>query len=217
MSSNLRHGPKCPDVTPRACDSLTKRVIDIVGSLFLILATAPVLILACIAVAVTSPGAVIFVQNRWGLNERWFRCYKLRSMYAVPVQSNAIDAPDTQTCILEKRQDDPRVTPVGAFLRRTSIDELPQLFNVLKGDMSLVGPRPLVIKMMNAFPEVRSWRCAVRPGITGLWQLRHRHNNTTVFHMIDDDLEYIQTFSISLDIKILVATVPAIFRAAGAY
>lgn len=111
---------------------------------------------------------------------------------------------------------DPRVTSLGRWLRRTSIDELPQLFNVLRGDMSFVGPRPLVLPMLEPFHEARAARCAVRPGITGLWQIRNRHNNTHVCHMIADDTEYIRNFSIALDMRILLATPGEVLKGTGA-
>ncbi len=155
------------------------------------------------------------MQKRWGLNERPFTCYKLRSMY--PTQQAVSDPQILGPGVLHKPKHDARVTPVGTFLRRTSIDELPQLFIVLAGDMSLVGPRPLVLHMMESVPEIRSWRCAVKPGITGLWQLRNRQYNTSVLDMVQDDLEYIENFSVILDLKILIATIPAVVRGNGAH
>jgi exopolysaccharide production protein ExoY len=192
-----------------------KRVIDVAGAMILISFTWPLILLSAIAIGLTSCGGVMFAQKRWGLSERHFRCYKLRSMY---VSQPSADAPQTSgPGVLHKPKNDARITPVGSFLRRTSIDELPQLFNVLLGDMSLVGPRPLVLQMMDSFPEIRRWRCAMRPGITGLWQVRNRLNNTSVLDMVEDDLEYIENFSVILDLKILVATIPAVVRGNGAY
>jgi lipopolysaccharide/colanic/teichoic acid biosynthesis glycosyltransferase len=119
--------------------------------------------------------------------------------------------------ILLKMKDDPRVTPIGAFLRRSSIDELPQLFNVLIGDMSIVGPRPLMIHMMEPFPEIRAVRSVVRPGLTGLWQIRNRANNTSVTDMIADDTEYIANIGLLLDLRILLATPWELIRGTGAH
>jgi lipopolysaccharide/colanic/teichoic acid biosynthesis glycosyltransferase len=118
---------------------------------------------------------------------------------------------------LLKLQNDPRVTRVGALLRKTSIDELPQLLNVLRGEMSLVGPRPLIIHMLEPFPEIREVRCVMRPGITGLWQIRHREFNTSVMDMIADDAEYIAHFSLLLDLQVLLATPWAVIRGNGAH
>ena len=118
--------------------------------------------------------------------------------------------------VLAKSEDDPRITRAGRFLRRTSIDELPQLWNVLTGDMSLIGPRPLIPFMLAPYPELRRVRCTVRPGLTGLWQVSTRSDNTTALAMADADLEYIATRSLRGDLSILVRTVPAILKGSGA-
>jgi lipopolysaccharide/colanic/teichoic acid biosynthesis glycosyltransferase len=107
---------------------------------------------------------------------------------------------------------DPRIGKVGQCLRKFSIDELPQLWNVLWGDMSLIGPRPLPLAMLQDFPEVRAMRSGVRPGISGLWQVRHRTKNASVLDMVDDDLEYIRNFSLRLDLEIALATLPRIIE-----
>jgi lipopolysaccharide/colanic/teichoic acid biosynthesis glycosyltransferase len=119
--------------------------------------------------------------------------------------------------ILDKRKDDQRITKIGSFLRRMSIDELPQLFNVLRGDMSLVGPRPLIPFMLEPFPEIKLIRCKVLPGVTGLWQVKSRKQNTTVLDMINYDLEYIRKVKISFDIYLLFLTILAIIDRDGAY
>ena len=121
-----------------------------------------------------------------------------------------------KTGTLIKLKEDPRLTPIGSFIRKTSIDELPQLFNVLKGDMSLVGPRPLVLHMMQPYPTIRRVRCMVRPGVTGLWQIRERANNTSVIVMMPHDLDYLRNYSLWLDIRILLATLPAVLWGTGA-
>lgn len=194
-----------------------KRLIDVVGSLVLMLVLLPLFLIAALLVGCTSPGGVIFAQKRWGLRERHFVCYKLRSMH---INADPLEMGRQKGVIsgeLLKLRNDPRVTPFGSLIRKWSIDELPQLFNVLRGDMSLVGPRPLVLHMMAPYPEIRKWRCAVRPGITGLWQLRNRENNTSVLHMVRDDLEYIDKWSLSLDLRILIATLPAVLHGRGAH
>jgi exopolysaccharide production protein ExoY len=121
-----------------------------------------------------------------------------------------------KTGMLLKLKEDPRLTAVGGFIRNTSLDELPQLFNVLKGDMSLVGPRPLVLHMMQPYPKVRQVRCMMRPGITGLWQIRDRANNISVITQMPHDIEYLLKFSVLLDIRILLATPAAVLWGAGA-
>lgn len=118
--------------------------------------------------------------------------------------------------VLTKSDNAPRVTAIGKFLRRTSLDELPQLWNVLQGDMSLVGPRPLIPFMLKPYPELRAARCAVRPGITGLWQISKRDDNTNALSMAKEDLEYIATRSVLGNIGIMLRTVPAILRGSGA-
>lgn len=196
-----------------------KRLIDILFSFLLIVLLLPVLVIAFLAVRLSSKGPFLFSQPRWGLNEEHFQCYKVRSMYID--QAARLAQPQSeeekQSGLLQKMKNDPRVTPVGAFLRRTSIDELPQLFNVLLGDMSIVGPRPLMIHMMQPYGEIRAVRCVVRPGLTGLWQIRHRANNTSVMQMIQDDVEYIKNLSLLLDFKILCATPGELLRGTGAH
>jgi exopolysaccharide production protein ExoY len=121
-----------------------------------------------------------------------------------------------QQGLLFKTRNDPRVTRVGALLRKTSIDELPQLLNVVRGEMSVVGPRPLVPHMLDPFPELRRIRSQVRPGITGLWQVSARHLNTSALQMAPYDLEYIKKFSLWLDLRILLKTPAAVLLAKGA-
>jgi lipopolysaccharide/colanic/teichoic acid biosynthesis glycosyltransferase len=118
--------------------------------------------------------------------------------------------------VLSKSENDPRVTRVGKWLRRTSIDELPQLWNVFRGDMALVGPRPLLPFMLEPYPDLRRVRCAVRPGLTGLWQVSKREDNTSALSMAREDLEYVATRSVSGDVRIMARTVPAIVRGSGA-
>jgi exopolysaccharide biosynthesis polyprenyl glycosylphosphotransferase len=194
-----------------------KRVLDTVGaSLFLVL-LSPVLLVAALAVKLTSPGPVIFSQLRFGLNRRQFRMYKFRTMVlgAEALQAtlegrNEADGP------VFKIRDDPRVTPVGRFLRRASIDELPQLVNVLWGHMSLVGPRPLPPRDVHRFTEAALLRrFSIRPGITCLWQISGR-SNLGFDEWIRLDLKYIDEWSLGLDLRILARTAPAVLRGDGA-
>jgi lipopolysaccharide/colanic/teichoic acid biosynthesis glycosyltransferase len=133
------------------------------------------------------------------------------------VKDHVVALANQEKGILYKVKNDSRVTWVGKIIRKTSIDELPQLFNVLFGDMSIIGPRPLVPFMLKNMPEFTDIRCLVRPGITGLWQIRDRVNNTSAKFMIKHDVEYIENYSLLLDAKILLATPVVVFKAEGAY
>lgn len=190
-----------------------KRLFDILAAAALIALLSPLIALVAILIRLESEGPVLFSQKRWGLNGRMFRCFKLRSMYT---QAEAEPRDAARDGVLRKMAGDPRVTRVGRFIRKTSIDELPQLWNVLVGDMSLVGPRPLVPHMLEPYPDVRSLRCRVRPGITGLWQVNDRANNTHVFAMLPYDAEYVRSVNLWLDARILVQTVRVVIRGAGA-
>ncbi len=195
-----------------------KRLIDIVGSFILIVVLAPFLLATAIAVKLTSVGPIFYSHKRWALDQGHFMCLKFRSMRTD--QDKVVNQEQLKEIeksgVLLKLKKDPRLTPVGGIIRKTSIDELPQLWNVLKGDMSLVGPRPLVLHMMQPYPKVRRVRCTMRPGISGLWQIRDRENNTSVIGMMPHDVEYLLNFNVWLDIKILLATLPAVLWGTGA-
>jgi exopolysaccharide biosynthesis polyprenyl glycosylphosphotransferase len=194
-----------------------KRVIDFCLALIALIAVSPVMLLAAALIKITSPGSVFFTQKRIGQNKRRFTIYKFRSM--------AVDAEDRMrnmehlnevTGPVFKIKQDPRITPVGKFLRKTSIDELPQLFNVLKGDMSLVGPRPLPIRDYEGFNQ--DWhrrRFSVRPGITCLWQVNGR-SSIPFEKWMELDMQYIDKWSLWLDLKILARTIPAVLKGFGA-
>jgi exopolysaccharide biosynthesis polyprenyl glycosylphosphotransferase len=194
-----------------------KRVIDIFGALLLLIASAPILAVAALAVKLTSPGPVLFSQERCGLNRKHFRIFKVRTMVvnAEHLQQkyeslNELDGP------VFKIRLDPRVTPVGRFLRKSSIDELPQLWNVLMGDMSLVGPRPLALRdFLRIDDGGHLRRFSMKPGLTCLWQISGR-NNTGFEQWIRKDLEYIDCWSLLLDASILLRTLPAVLCGRGA-
>jgi len=194
-----------------------KRAMDIVGAGLLLLLTSPLLIAAGIAIKLTSSGPVLFSQDRYGLHRRRFRMFKLRSMVVdAEVLQAQLEGENELGGPVFKIKQDPRVTKVGAFLRKTSIDELPQLWNVLTGDMSLVGPRPLAVRdvlLIEDSAQLR--RFSVLPGITCIWQMSGR-NNTDFANWIRQDLEYIDSWSILLDIKILIGTIPAVLWGKGA-
>ncbi len=196
---------------------LVKRLFDLaLGSVLLVLA-APVMAAIAIAIKLDSPGPVIFKQQRVGEGGKLFTFYKFRSMYVDAEErlQEVIHYTDDGK-VLFKRRDDPRVTRVGRFIRATSLDELPQLFNVLKGDMSLVGPRPELPWLVDRYEPWQLRRFAVPQGITGWWQVNGRSNKPMHLHT-EDDLYYIQHYSLWLDIKILWMTIGAVLRRVGAF
>jgi len=197
--------------------AIFKRAFDVTVSALLLILLSPILIAAAIAIKLTSPGPIFFLQERVGLNKRKFKIFKLRTMvHNAERLIAALEKYNEASGPVFKIKDDPRITPIGKFLRRSSIDELPQLLNVLKGDMSLVGPRPLPVRDYKGFNE--DWqrrRFSVRPGITCLWQVNGRSAISFDQWMLLD-LQYMDEWSLWLDFKILVKTVPAVFRGAGA-
>ena len=189
-----------------------KRYFDLILTTVLLIATIPILLIAAVLIKISSKGPVLYKQQRVGIYGTLFVCYKLRTMYYMAKESErSRKSFDKINGILNKRSDDPRITRIGSFLRRTSIDELPQLYNVLRGDMSLVGPRPLIPFMLEPFPEIILKRCKVLPGITGLWQVKARKKNTKVHEMINYDLEYISKARFTFDLYILFLTIFVVF------
>jgi len=196
---------------------LAKRMLDIALSSALLLFLSPLFLVTAFLIMITSPGPVFFVQERVGLNKRRFRLYKFRTMLkdAELKQSELEDLNEVSGPVF-KIKDDPRITFIGKLLRKTSIDELSQLINVLKGDMSLVGPRPLPVRDYNGFDQ--DWhrrRFSVRPGITCLWQVDGR-SDIPFEKWMELDMEYIDNWSLWLDIRILAKTIPAVTRGSGA-
>ena len=194
-----------------------KRVVDVALAAPLLLLASPVLLLAMALVKLTSRGPAIFVQKRIGHGCGELGMYKVRTMVE---GADKLEGALAETCrdrTFLKIENDPRVTRVGRVLRKLSIDELPQLYNVLRGDMSLVGPRPLLPCDFRRFPKQEQMRrFAVRPGITGLWQVSGRSRCSDA-ERIRLDLEYVDRRSIWLDLRILARTVPVVFSARGAY
>lgn len=202
----------------RSFDLAVKQVLDYAGGVGLLVLGSPLFLLCALLIRLTSGGPVIFRQQRAGLNGRPFVMYKFRSMRpgAEDAQGelaarNEMDGP------VFKLRDDPRVTPLGRFLRRHSLDELPQLWNVLRGEMSLVGPRPLPLDEVARFADTaQRRRLSVKPGLTCLWQIRGRNDIASFEDWVRLDLEYIDQWSLWLDLKILFATVPvALFGRGG--
>jgi len=197
--------------------AMIKRIVDCLFSTMLLVVLAPLFLVIAALVRLTSPGPVFFRQIRVGLNKRKFSIYKFRTMVADAEQlQDQLLAMNEMTGPAFKIKKDPRVTPLGRILRNTSIDELPQLFNVLKGDMSLVGPRAMSLRDYQLFDQ--DWqrrRFSVKPGITCLWQILGR-NSIPFEKWMELDMQYIDTWSLWLDLKILARTVPAVLRGTGA-
>ncbi len=195
-----------------------KRGIDVLGSTLGLVLLSPLLLLVAALVKLTSPGPVLYPWRVLGYRARPFVGYKFRTMVA-DAESRKADVMqyNEMTGPVFKMRNDPRVTRIGRWLRKFSIDELPQLWSVLKGDMSLVGPRP---PSAEEFAEFESWqrgKLAVRPGITCLWQVNGRSRIADFEHWMELDREYVQTWSLWLDLRILARTLPAVLRGHGAY
>ena len=194
-----------------------KRIIDILVAGALMVLLAPVFLSICLAIRLGSRGSILFVQERIGLNKRRFPLYKFRTMVADAESRQAdLEHLNEASGPVFKIQNDPRITKLGGFLRRTSLDELPQLTNVFLGDMSLVGPRPLPVRDYEGFSE--DWhrrRFSIRPGLTCLWQIQGR-SKVTFERWMELDMQYIDEWSLWLDMKILAKTVPVVIRGTGA-
>jgi exopolysaccharide biosynthesis polyprenyl glycosylphosphotransferase len=194
-----------------------KRMLDVTVAVLALLLFSPILVAAAVAIKLSSPGSVFFLQERIGINKRRFKIYKFRTMVPQAEQLMAsIEKNNEATGPVFKMRNDPRITPIGKLLRKSSVDELPQLFNVLKGDMSLVGPRPLPVRDFKGFNE--DWqrrRFSVKPGITCLWQVNGRSGISFDQWMLLD-LKYMDEWSLWLDLKILAKTVPAVIKGEGA-
>src|SRR4249920_3707690 len=194
-----------------------KRVMDIVASALAIVVLTPVLLSVALLIMLTSRGPIFYVQERVGRDGGPFRMLKFRSMYRDAHERRSEHAEQNiHQGPIFKIRDDPRITPVGRAIRRLSIDELPQFFNVLMGNMSLVGPRPALPEEFLEYTERESQRLLVKPGVTCIWQVSGR-SDVDFDTWIDMDLEYIETWSVRLDLKLLVKTVPAVLSGRGAY
>ena len=186
---------------------IVKRVIDVLGSLVGMLLFPPISIIIIIIIKIEDGGPIIFKQQRVGKNNKLFYIYKFRSMNIhAEKQKHQIMQQNEMDGAMFKIQYDPRVTKFGKFLRKRSLDEVPQLFNVLMGDMSLVGPRPPIVEEFKQYTDYQKQRLLVLPGLTGLWQISGR-NHLTFDEMINLDLKYIKNPSIVLDIKIMLVTI----------
>jgi len=214
MDVNVNKTRNCEMVEPKKgiIYLFFKRTIDILGSGIGLIILSPIFILVALAVKIEDPkGKVFFVQERCGKNNKLFKMYKFRSMI-----SNAEELLGELICENEmdgpvfKIKEDPRITRVGRFIRKTSIDELPQLFNILMGDMSIVGPRPAIPHEVAEYNEYQKQRLLVKPGLTCIWQVSGR-NSIGFDEWIDMDLEYIEKRNLWMDIKLIFKTVGVLF------
>jgi exopolysaccharide biosynthesis polyprenyl glycosylphosphotransferase len=205
--------------TPRyeGADRFLKRAFDVIVSAGLLLVLAVPLLIVAVLIVSTSPGGVFFAHERIGKHGRPFQMLKFRSMVADAEArlEKLLEAQGTENRPLFKIDNDPRITPVGSFLRRYSIDEIPQLINVLRGDMSLVGPRPQVAKEVALYDNAASRRLFVEPGMTGLWQVSGR-SNLTWEESLRLDLYYVENWSLTADLSIMARTVRAVLAKDGA-
>jgi len=193
-----------------------KRGLDLLVGCLLLALALPVLALAALAIKATSPGPVLFRQLRCGLNGRRFLVLKLRTMYAdAEKRKRELQHLNEVSGPVFKIRNDPRITPVGRFLRRFSIDELPQLWNVIRGEMSLVGPRPPIPAEVAQYETFERRRLSMRPGLTCLWQVNGR-SEIEFDEWVRLDLQYIDDWSLTQDLRILAQTVPAVLRGTGA-
>jgi lipopolysaccharide/colanic/teichoic acid biosynthesis glycosyltransferase len=199
---------------------LLKRILDLVLAAAMLVCLSPLIVVLGVAVVLSSPGPLLYGQRRLGRYGRSFRCFKFRSMFAdaekrlandpvlrAEYVRNGYKLPDGQ---------DPRITPLGRWLRRTSLDELPQLWNVIRGDMSLVGPRPIVPDEIHHYKQDRQMLLLLKPGITGLWQVSGR-SNLAYPERTNLELEYVERWTLRRDIGILLRTVPAVLAQRGAH
>lgn len=197
------------------------RALDVIFALSALLVFAPLMLMLALFIAILDPGPIFFAHKRIGLGGREFYCLKFRSM--------AVDAEQRLQALLasderareewaqdQKLRNDPRITSIGQFLRKSSLDELPQLFNVLRGEMSLVGPRPIVRNEVPRYGRYFEHYCAVRPGITGLWQISGR-NDVSYRRRVAFDVTFTRLLSTGLYLRILVATVPSVLMQRGTY
>jgi len=198
-------------------DSVLKRTIDLLGTLALLVVFAPLMLIIALMIRLDSKGPIIFAQKRIGRNGREFIAYKFRTMRVGADEEKAtLNGLNEAKGPLFKIRNDPRRTRVGRWIRRSSMDELPQFFNVLRGEMSLVGPRPALPEEVEQYQEWHKRRLEIAPGVTGLWQVSGR-NDLIFDEMVMLDIYYIENWTPWSDIWILLRTVPTVLFARGAY
>jgi lipopolysaccharide/colanic/teichoic acid biosynthesis glycosyltransferase len=194
----------------------SKRLLDLIGSAVLLIALFPLLVAIAMGVRLSSRGPALFMQRRLGRGGARFWCYKLRTM-VTDAELQLAERQDLRGRFLEnyKLDNDPRVTRFGSFLRRTSLDELPQLWNVLRGEMSLIGPRPIVEPELSKYGDNADRLLTVKPGLGGVWQVSGR-SDTTYPERVLMDMHYIENQSLRFDLSLIIQTVQAVFRRRGA-
>ncbi|MFF2094258.1 sugar transferase [Paenibacillus sp. NPDC058174] len=197
---------------------MAKRAVDLLGASVGLILLSPILLLVVFSIKIEDPkGSVFFYQKRVGKNERQFNMYKFRSMVSdAEKQLDALLERNEIEGAMFKMKNDPRITKVGKWIRKTSIDELPQLWNVIRGDMSLVGPRPALPREVQEYSSYDRLRLKVTPGCTGLWQVSGR-NALSFREMVELDLHYIERRSLLLDLKLILMTVRVMFGSSDAY
>ena len=205
-------------ITLNAYEQFVKRITDIVISLVGAIVTLPIMIITAIAIKLDSPGPVLFKQLRVGQNGRTFYIYKFRSMCQdAESKLEELKSQNEMQGAMFKIADDPRITKVGKFIRKTSIDELPQFFNVLKGEMSIVGTRPPTVEEVLQYKRSQWRRISIKPGITGLWQISGRNQITDFDKVVELDLKYIDNWTLFGDVVIIIKTIGALIKRRGAY
>ena len=206
-------------VSMNSWEAMFKRLFDIVFSIIGIIITSPIMLITAIAIKIDSPGPVIFKQVRVGMNGRHFKIWKFRSMHvnADEMKAKLLEQNEVKDGMMFKMKDDPRITKVGKVIRKLSIDELPQFFNVLSGSMSFVGTRPPTLDEVDKYKTDQWRRISIKPGITGMWQVSGRSNITDFDEVVKLDVEYIDNWNLLLDIKILFKTIAVVFKHEDSY
>ncbi len=218
IDSTIRSGIHEPSIDRVAfAYELSKRMLDVVGAIAAIVLFSPVLVVVAVAIKATTKGPLLFSHRRLGRGGEEFWCYKFRTM-VVNAEELLETSAQLRARFLEnyKLKDDPRTTPIGAWLRKTSLDELPQLFNVLAGSMSLIGPRPIVPRERSKYHEFADKLLSVKPGLGGYWQVYGR-SDTTYEQRVQMDMTYIDHRSLLLDVKLLFLTSLVTLKRQGAY
>ena len=200
-------------------EKVLKRIMDIIGGLAGVILTSPIMLVTAIAIKLDSKGPVLFKQTRVGQNGRHFKIYKFRSMYtdAEERKKELMDQNEVKGGVMFKMKDDPRVTRVGKFIRKTSIDEFPQFFNVVQGTMSLVGTRPPTLDEVEKYQRKQWRRISIKPGITGMWQVSGRSKVQDFDEIVELDTDYIDSWTLWLDMKIMFKTVLVLLKHDEAY
>lgn len=201
-------------ITLNATEQLVKRIMDIIGGIAGIILASPIMLITAIAIKLDSPGPVLFCQTRVGQNGRYFKIYKFRSMYidAEERKKELMAQNEIQGGVMFKMKNDPRITRVGRIIRKLSIDELPQFFNIVQGTMSLVGTRPPTLDEVEKYKTDQWRRISIKPGLTGMWQVSGRSNVLDFDEIVQMDVEYIDNWTIFEDIKILFKTVWVVLK-----